>query len=249
MTSAARPRFPVVLTVLAVTVPAEYSVRGAPFPWEIAPGAAVAVEIDVTPTLPGARSGAVVVTTSAGNLTFPVVTTATPVNDAPTLSAVPDLTLIAGRTSGSVPLTVGDEDTELSALVLTLSSSDPTRLPSSDWIISGAGADRTLVITPPPGPSATVTLTASVSDGQAHTERDFQVRIIQDVVTVSLKEGGGIALRFSGLPGQAFRLQWSEDCATWHDGDAHVAGDDGQIEALVDPSPSAARYFRFRSVP
>ncbi|MBN9523786.1 right-handed parallel beta-helix repeat-containing protein [bacterium] len=92
-----------------------------------------------------------------------------PPNAPPTVSAVPDRTVPAGGSTGAVPFTVGDTETSAGALAVTASSSDPTLLPPGGIVLGGAGASRTVTLTPAAGRSGTAAVTLTVADAGGAT--------------------------------------------------------------------------------
>ena len=89
-----------------------------------------------------------------------------PVNDAATISGLPDPAVIntpAGLVFGPLSFTVSD--IEGSNVVVTASSSNPA-LPSENILIGGSGSTRTMTIIPPAGTEAvTSVITLTVDDG------------------------------------------------------------------------------------
>ena len=110
------------------------------------------------------------------------------VNDVPTISVVADQTINEDTTLGPIAFTVGDSETAATALVVTATSSDGTRIPNTNIVLGGTGTNRTVTITPAldqnGGP---VTITLTVSDGVATTQTTFDVTItaVNDAPTIS----------------------------------------------------------------
>ncbi len=69
-----------------------------------------------------------------------------PVNQAPTISAVPNQSTVANATSVAIGFTVTDE--QASALSITASSDRQQVVPDSALELGGSGTDRTLTVTP-----------------------------------------------------------------------------------------------------
>jgi uncharacterized protein (DUF1800 family) len=97
------------------------------------------------------------------------------VNSAPTLSDIADQSTAAGAATPPIAFTVGDAESDPASLAVTVTSSDPTLTPTI--AVGGAGATRTVTVTPgsnPEGPmSGTATLTVTVSDGVLVTTDSF----------------------------------------------------------------------------
>jgi len=100
----------------------------------------------------------------------------TPVNDAPTISAIPDTTLSpADSTTGPLPFTIDDIDTPVDSLALTATTSDSTIVPPSGLALAGSDTSRTVTVTPAPNVDGTSTITVAVSDGEAAASTSFAV--------------------------------------------------------------------------
>ena len=116
---------------------------------------------------------------SDGNLTtyssFPL--TVNPVNDAPTLSTIKDLTIPRSGSAGPIPFLVGDVESPASNLVVTASCSNPYLITTNGLILGGFDANRTITIKPLRKRTGTATITIQVSDGQRTTSRSFQVAV------------------------------------------------------------------------
>lgn len=103
--------------------------------------------------------------------------TVTAVNDAPTLSKIPDQVLPEDASTPAIPFTAGDVETPAASLIITAVSSDADLLPKDAIVLAGEGATRTLKASPNLGSSGRVRVTLTVSDGEASTARDFEIRV------------------------------------------------------------------------
>jgi hypothetical protein len=103
--------------------------------------------------------------------------TVTAVNDAPTLSKIPDQVIPEGASMPAIPFSAGDVETPAASLIITAMSSDSDLLPKDAIVLAGEGATRTLKASPKLGSSGTVRVTLTVSDGEASTARDFEIRV------------------------------------------------------------------------
>ena len=92
-------------------------------------------------------------------------------NGAPTISTIPNRTVPRGTSTGVMAFTVTD-DTNAGAVVLTVSSSDPTVVPMSNILLGGSGTNRTLTVFAPPNQvgASEITLTARDESGFTSTE-------------------------------------------------------------------------------
>jgi CSLREA domain-containing protein len=85
---------------------------------------------------------------------------------APTLAVAPGGSCATNDLSGTINLTVNDQDAPAESLTLSASSSKPALVSNSNVTFGGTGADRTLTATAASGKSGTAVLTVTVTDGQ-----------------------------------------------------------------------------------
>ncbi|HRE83654.1 MAG TPA: Ig-like domain-containing protein, partial [Opitutaceae bacterium] len=118
----------------------------------------------------------------------------------PSISDLPNLSIAKGRTSGPISVGISDQDTEVSRLVLTAQSSNPTLLPLSGISLTGTDRIRTAVFTPTPSQVGTTTITLTVTDGVSSASTSFVLTVsssntpptISDVANRSLVAGAGL---------------------------------------------------------
>jgi hypothetical protein len=103
--------------------------------------------------------------------------TVTAVNDAPTLSKIPDQVVPEGGAMPTIPFNVGDVETPAASLIVTAMSSDTDLWPENAIVLGGEGATRTLKAAPRLGSSGRIRVKLTVSDGEASTARDFEIRV------------------------------------------------------------------------
>jgi uncharacterized repeat protein (TIGR01451 family) len=102
------------------------------------------------------------------------------VNAAPTLSPLADRqTLEDGPVL--VPFSIADLETPASDLGVAVASSNTNLVSETGLLVSGAGADRTLTVTPRPNESGQATLTVVVGDGSANWRSNRFVLIVTPV--------------------------------------------------------------------
>ncbi len=87
------------------------------------------------------------------------------VNEAPGISAVPNLGIGEDGSTGPLTFTISDPETASGSLILTASSSNSALVPSGNLVLSGSGASRTITVTPLANTYGTTTVTLRVSDG------------------------------------------------------------------------------------
>ena len=127
------------------------------------------------------QSGAATITltvsdgSASANKSFNVVVNA--VNDAPTISNIPDQTTDVNTPTSAIGFTVGDVETAAGSLQISGSSANQTLVPNANIVLGGSGASRTVTITPAAGQYGTATITISVSDGIATSSDAFVLTV------------------------------------------------------------------------
>lgn len=113
--------------------------------------------------------------------------TVVPVNDPPTLGAIGAQHTKEGVPIGPVVFRVGDVETPAGLLQVSVSSDNQALFPPANLVLGGAGADRTLTLTPNGKLSGTATITVTVQDGQASTSTTFPVTVdfVNDLPEIS----------------------------------------------------------------
>lgn len=158
----------------------------------------------ITPAPNQAGNATITVTVGDGGLTASdsFVLSVTPINDAPTVSQIPNQNLSAGAASSAIPFSIQDFETAAGSLVVSGSSSNPTLIPNANLIFGGSGANRTLSITPAPSQTGLATITISVNDGNLTTTSVFGVSVgaandapaLADLQNLEIEEDGAPVL-------------------------------------------------------
>jgi hypothetical protein len=159
----------------------------------------------------------------AGNSGYSNVATGTtpvpppPSNNAPTVSNIANRSIYAGGTTGVIPFSIGDVETPAESLVVTVSSSNTTLAPVSGVSLAGAGAARTISVTPASGRTGSATITVTVSDGQL-TGSDSFVLTVNSAGTgpsiavqpqpAAIAPGSALTLSVSASAADAVTYQW-----------------------------------------
>lgn len=146
--------------------------------------------VTVTPA-PNA-SGAVTITRTLTDSDGTVVSnsfllTIDPVNDAPTISDIPDQMVNEDVVIGPLPFTIGDAETAVGSLTLSAASSNPALIPNASILFAGTGSNRTVRVTPATNQSGTATITITVRDGVLSSFDTFVVTVnaVNDLPTIS----------------------------------------------------------------
>ena len=110
------------------------------------------------------------------------------VNDLPTISAIADVVTDEDTPTGPIVLTIGDVETAANSLVVSVSSTNTSLIPSANVNLGGSGANRTVSVIPAANRSGSSTITLSVRDGnRAVTTESFVVTVnpINDSPTIT----------------------------------------------------------------
>jgi len=113
----------------------------------------------------------------------------------PTISAIANQTVQKNSSLGPVSFVLADQDTPVGNLSVSAFSSYPLLVPVSNIVFGGAGADRTVQITPAPNRSGTATIGIIVTDDTGNSV------VTQFLLTVLATTGsGGATPVVSALP-------------------------------------------------
>jgi len=105
----------------------------------------------------------------------------------PTITSPGDVTTDEDTATAALPFTVADVDTDVASLVVSATSSNPAVIADSGLALGGAGASRTITITPVANASGTCTVTLTVSDGMKTASTTFAVTVgaLDDAPTIA----------------------------------------------------------------
>lgn len=114
-----------------------------------------------------------------------------PMNDAPVIGAISDITVVEDR-SISFSFTASDEETPFDSLSIRITSSDQTLLPDANTLIDRTGGSPAVTITPAPGRygSSPVLMTVLVSDGVMVSTRVFHLAVTMRPRHYAVPSGG-----------------------------------------------------------
>lgn len=135
--------------------------------------------LSITPAANQNGTATITVSVSDGNLTATdtLALTVTAVNDAPTISDIPNRGTPTGTSTGAIAFTIGDVDTALTGLTVTAASDNQTLVPDANLLLGGSGASRTLTVTPVAAQSGTATITVTVDDGSLTASDTFLLTV------------------------------------------------------------------------
>ena len=135
--------------------------------------------VALTPVAALMGSATVTLTVSDGfaSASTSFVLTVTGLNDAPTITPIENVSIMAGQSSALLPFTVGDSETPAASLSISASSSNSALVPEGGIQLSGSGAARSVRVFPATGLTGTATITLTVSDGGASASTSFVVTV------------------------------------------------------------------------
>jgi hypothetical protein len=126
--------------------------------------------IAITPSAGQSGSATITVTVTDTNgisSSDSFVLTVTSVNDAPTISALPNMTLEEDAATGPLPFVVSDLETPGGSLTVTASSSNTNLVPNANLALGGSGANRTITVTPQTNQFGSATISVTVTDADS----------------------------------------------------------------------------------
>ena len=143
------------------------------------------------------------------------------INDLPAISTVGDQVILEDTSTAAIPFTVGDVETAAEALEVTATSSNPGVVLNAGLVLSGAGTNRTITVTPAANQFGSALITLRVTDADnAEATTVFQVTVVpvndpptlDGIATVNLNEDAGLhTVNLTGLStGAANEIQTLE---------------------------------------
>ena len=127
----------------------------------------------------GATTLSVIVTDASGvSESTAFLLTVNPVNDAPTITAIADQMIDEDTSTGALPFTVADVETDPGFLAVSASSSNQAVLPDGNLLLVDLGNGMwTIAATPMPDTFGEATITVTVSDGLDARNETFTVSV------------------------------------------------------------------------
>ncbi|KGJ91169.1 Ig-like domain-containing protein [Colwellia psychrerythraea] len=147
--------------------------------------------VKVTPLANQYGSATITVTVRdahAGIKSDAFVVTVKSVNDAPTITDITAKTIDEDGNTGNLSFTIGDVETATSSLKLSVTSTNPSLIPTSRLVLAGSGANRTIKVTPLTDKHGSATITVTVEDAGGVKKSDafiVTVKPINDAPIIS----------------------------------------------------------------
>lgn len=117
------------------------------------------------------------VSDGVGTASTSFAVTVNPVNDAPQITRIADISIDEDTSTGPIPLQVSDVETPAANLTVSASSSNPDLVPTTGILIGLNQGARTLTLTPAPNQTGSATITVSVNDGVATASTQFTLTV------------------------------------------------------------------------
>ena len=125
-------------------------------------------------------------------LTIAEVASMVPPNVPPTITSIADQTINRNASTGPLNFTIGDAETALSSLVLSVSSSNTNLVPNTNAVLSGSGDNRAVTVTPLTNQIGSTLITLGVFDGSATTTASFIVNVNGALVAYYKLDGNAL---------------------------------------------------------
>ncbi|MEO0556269.1 MAG: BspA family leucine-rich repeat surface protein [Bacteroidota bacterium] len=112
-----------------------------------------------------------------GIFDFPITGTIAAVNMPPTISAIVDMSIDEDGTTGDIPFTINDAESNLDDLVVTASSDNTSLVSVAGIQLGGSGGSRTINVIPEPDVNGSAVITVDVDDGQDVVSESFTLTV------------------------------------------------------------------------
>lgn len=153
-------------------------------------GSGASRTVTVTPVANLSGSANIVITVTdadGGSAQTNFTLTVNPVNDAPQVSAIGNVTINEDGSAGPIVFNISDLETASGSLNVTASSDNTSLIAPSGITLSGSGGSRTISILPEPNQNGSAVITVSVGDGTLTTSTSFGVTVtaLDDTPTIT----------------------------------------------------------------
>ncbi len=128
-------------------------------------GTSRTLQLQPLPERSGSAEVSLVVSDGALSTTRTFSVTVAPVNDAPTVSGLSNVTLPEDGSAVMLPFEIADRDTPASTLMVTAETQNAELIPNANIVLSGVGTSRAISIRPVVNGSGSATIKVAVSDG------------------------------------------------------------------------------------
>lgn len=112
----------------------------------------------------------------------------------PTVSDIPNQSVVEDGNTGAIAFTVGDSVTPAASLTVTAFSEDTSIVTPGGLTLGGSGANRTLTVVPVANAFGDVTITIAVNDGSFSTVETFVLTVLPVNDAPSFTKGANITV-------------------------------------------------------
>jgi hypothetical protein len=95
----------------------------------------------------------------------------------PTITTIDSQVVEQGTSFQSIPFAIGDQETAVDQLSISIASSNQGLVPSSNITLSGTGSNRSLSVSPVLNTLGNSTLTITIGDGTAYVTQSFDLTV------------------------------------------------------------------------
>ncbi len=148
-------------------------------------------------------------------------------NTPPTITSIEDLAIDQDSATDPLAFAVGDAETAVEDLTVSVESDNPALVDAAGMIVAGDGADKTLVVTPLAGATGTANITVTVSDGEDSITESF-------VLTVNEVVAENTAPTVTPIEDLAIDQDSATDPLAFSVGDAESAAEDLTVSVESD---------------
>lgn len=134
----------------------------------------------------------------SGSVAGWILTLTSQVNTPPTISDIGDQSITQDGSLGALSFTISDAETPASNLVVSVTSSNPDLVPTSNVILGGANSSRTLIVAPTAGGQGEAVLTLTVTDANGGEASDAFVLNVIPLATTGVTNSETVLIPLIG---------------------------------------------------
>jgi len=141
-------------------------------------GGTTSFSVCFKPDSPGAKTAAIAIANSDDDENpYDLILNGTGVDSSPKISNIFNQTINEDASTGWLPFTLSDPDTDPPLLTVSAGTDNQTLLPNSGIAFKGTGANRFIKVTPAENQNGSGTVHVTVSDGSAQSRGNFRVSV------------------------------------------------------------------------
>jgi rhamnogalacturonyl hydrolase YesR len=213
-------------------------VNPAPAWLTVAPGSGNgSASLTLTATANTGAARTAVVTLQGGGLTRTLtVAQATALGSAPSITAIPNQTILLNSSSAAIPFTIGDAETPVAALTLLASCDAPNLLAPAQIVLAGSGAARTVTLTPAAAQTGTASVRVQVQDTDGNSSTAQFTVIVHSATAQPMLDANGDGIS------DVWAALYPAAGAPTDDPDGDGQSNRAEAQAGTDPTDPASRF-------